>query len=136
MSDLIEAFKLVGNLIGKLSELDQAKRTNTAKTFIAIARTFAAFPPAYFEKNDNEMLKLEAKTRGQLEALKSVATVQAALGKADAMRFFEAIEAVANAKELLSRGDHARDKIVLIIQAAGFFEGYAEVLDPDVLKAH
>jgi len=101
-----------------------------------LARTFAAFPPAYFEKNHNEMIKLEVKTRGQLEAPKAVATVQSVLGKEDAARFCRAIEEVANAKELMSQGDHALDTVVLIIQAAGFFEGYAEGLDPDILKPH
>ena len=134
MSDVIEAFKLVGSLIGKFAELDQTKRAKTAKTFAALARTFGAFPPAYFEKNYDEMLKLQAKTRGHLEALKSGEAFQSVLGKADAERFFAAIEGVANAKELMSRGDRAREKLVLIIEAAGFFEGYAEGLDPDVLS--
>ena len=133
MLALIETLQFVGSLIGKMLDQNKEKRHETAKTFATLSKTFTAFSPAYEEKDFNKMSKLEAKTRGQLDALKSISSFVDVLGNEDAVRFFAAIEDVANAKGLLSlKGEEGRNHLNLVIKAAGYFEGYAEILDPDL----
>ena len=133
MSDIIEAFKLVSGFIGTFAQMDSERRIQTAGTFASLSRTFDAFAPAYRDRNIDAMTKLEAKTRGHLEALKSNENFARVLGTEEAEKFFSAIEKVATAKEFLTLNEEeGRSHIDLIIKAAGYFEGYAEGIEPNI----
>lgn len=126
MSDIIEILKLVGGAVRGLVNADRDERAQVAQHFLSLSRTFNAFPPAQRARDFDEMRRLAAKTHGLLDGLRDTAVFTNVLGS-NAAKFFETITAISNAKDMVSE-DRSPEQLVKVVTAAGYFEGYYEVL--------
>jgi len=126
MSDVIELMKLLAAGVQKLRAASQEDRAEVARDFLNLSKTFNAFPAAQKAGDFSEMMRLAAKTHGLLDSLRETKVFRKVLGK-EADHFFETIENVSNAKDLMTQNTGA-EKLKDIITAAGYFEGFAETL--------